>query len=303
MLYDVSKLHADTQAQIAESLDAGRAMWRQFPEKLLGVGNDAKTIKGEKVIGPDGERYRTAILYLAPASMSGINVCALAELALCKDPCLNTAGRGQMSCVQMARLRKTLYFHQYRGHFMAQLFEEIANLRAKCQRDGVKLCVRLNGTSDIMWEKQDVYVTGYDEGMNGEKLDPAQPYWLGGNLMSYFPDVQFYDYTKIAKRGPRPAPNYDLTFSNSGVGGVYQQHVKAAGEAGFRFATVVRDEDAKREMLTLCDPINPTTTISGALPAYDGDKHDLTFLRPQGSNLILTAKGSAKSDTSGFVFG
>jgi hypothetical protein len=298
MLYDVSKLHADTQAQIAASLDAGRAMWRQFPDKLLGVGNDAKTVKGDKVTGPNGERYRTAILYLAPADMSGVNVCPLAELAVCKDPCLNTAGRGRMSSVQMARLRKTLYFHQYRGHFMAQLYREIEALREQCRQEGVQLCVRLNGTSDIMWEVHGVYVTGYSEGMNGETLDPAQPYWLGGNLMQYFPDVQFYDYTKIAKRGPQPEPNYDLTFSNSDASDMFRRHVEAAAKAGFRFATVVRDEATKQQWAEDASlPTNPYTA-----PVFDGDKHDLTFLRPQGANLLLTAKGNAKTDTSGFVF-
>ena len=44
--------------------------------KLLGVGNNAKTVKG------DGSEYLTAILYLAPAdTVYGINVCPMAVLA------------------------------------------------------------------------------------------------------------------------------------------------------------------------------------------------------------------------------
>ena len=44
--------------------------------KLIGVGTNAKTIKG------DGNEYLTAIMYLAPADMvDGINLCPMAEMA------------------------------------------------------------------------------------------------------------------------------------------------------------------------------------------------------------------------------
>jgi len=57
--------------------------------KLLSVGNNAKTTKG------DNDEYLTAILYLSPADMiDGINLCPMAVLAGCKAGCLNTAGRG-----------------------------------------------------------------------------------------------------------------------------------------------------------------------------------------------------------------
>ena len=61
---------------------------------LLTIGNDPKTIKGEKL------GYKTGILYLSPADQSGIvNLCQRAS-AGCAIACLNTAGRGKMSGVQ-----------------------------------------------------------------------------------------------------------------------------------------------------------------------------------------------------------
>jgi hypothetical protein len=66
---------------------------------LLGVGNNAKTIKG------DGSEYLTAILYLAPfKSIDNFNVCPMAHIANCGNACLYTAGRGAMSNVKAGRI-------------------------------------------------------------------------------------------------------------------------------------------------------------------------------------------------------
>ena len=66
--------------------------------KLLGVGNNAKTIKG------DGDEYLTAIIYMTPWKVmvdgKAFNSCSMAEQAGCIDACLNTAGRGAMNSVQ-----------------------------------------------------------------------------------------------------------------------------------------------------------------------------------------------------------
>ena len=72
--------------------------------KLLGVGTNAKTIKG------DGDEYLTAILYMTPykVMVDGklFNSCSMAEQASCIEGCLYTAGRGRMNTVQTARQRK-----------------------------------------------------------------------------------------------------------------------------------------------------------------------------------------------------
>ena len=61
--------------------------------QIIGVGNNAKTIKG------DGSEYVTAIRYLKPFKTvyngKVHNLCALAEKAQCHVGCLNTAGRNE----------------------------------------------------------------------------------------------------------------------------------------------------------------------------------------------------------------
>ena len=127
MLYDLSKLSAETRTQIE-----GSPKWRKFfseiPKAMLRLDGNAKTVKG------NARGFKTAILYLTPANGSGTNMCALAALALCIEPCLNTAGRGAMSNVQMARLRKTLFWVQYQTNAIAMIKRDIARFEAKALR-------------------------------------------------------------------------------------------------------------------------------------------------------------------------
>lgn len=228
----------------------------------MALDGNAKTVKGQKA------GFMTAILYLTPASGSGENVCPMAVMAGCEAPCLNTAGRGAMGSVQLARLRKTLFFNQYKEEFIAQIKREIAAMVKKITKKGYIPLVRLNGTSDIRWENY--------------------------GIPQAFPDVQFYDYTKIANRKNIPS-NYDLTFSYSGIA-AYLPFVKQAIAAGMRIATVFRTRSIVERMLENQEQVM-------GMQVVDGDNTDIRHLDPMGVVVALYAKGKAKKDTSGFVFG
>jgi hypothetical protein len=267
LAYDISALSLDIQLQILGN-DHNRSLFSRFPEKLLGIDTNAKTIKGEKY------GIKTAILYLMPAMQSGVQLCAMAATAGCEKGCLFKAGRGAMSNVMLSRLRKTLYFNQYRELFMHQLHNELIRERAKAKRKGYKLIVRLNGTSDIRFEN--IPVSGYP------------------NIMQAVPDIQFYDYTKLSNRKNVPA-NYDLTFSYSGVSD-YAPYVAKAVAKGDRIAVVFRNRAIVDAMLA-----NGETFLG--LPIVDGDNTDIRHLEPKGVIVALYAKGPARKDQSGFVVG
>src|SRR3954463_2700045 len=108
--------------------------------KLLTPGNP-KTEKGR------GAGYWTFILHLAPARLSGFQVCPMATEG-CKAACLNTAGRGGImaglgilthdnvaagivNTIQKARIRRTRMFFEARDTFMAALVKDIARAIAK----------------------------------------------------------------------------------------------------------------------------------------------------------------------------
>jgi hypothetical protein len=267
LAFDISALSLDIQLQILGN-EQNRSLFSRLPEKLLGIDTNAKTIKGEKY------GIKTAILYLMPAMQSGVQLCAMAKTAGCEKPCLFKAGRGAMSNVMLSRLRKTLYFNQYRDLFMNQLHNELIRERAKAKQKGYKLIVRLNGTSDIRFEN--IPVSGYS------------------NIMQALPDIQYYDYTKLANRKNIPA-NYDLTFSYSGVP-AYAPYVAKAVANGERIAVVFRNRAIVDAMLA-----NSETFLG--LPVIDGDNSDIRHIEPKGVIVALYAKGPARKDQSGFVVG
>jgi hypothetical protein len=233
--------------------------------KLLSISADAKTVKGEK------QGYLTGVMYLAPADLSGFEVCPMAS-AGCRKACLGWhAGRvnilkkgARTNTIRDSRIAKTRMYFEDRAAFMEQLEKEIAALIRKAKREGLTPVVRLNGSSDIPWERVPV------EG--------------AANIMAIFPQVQFYDYTKRANRRDLPA-NYHLTFSlaedNMESAAIAQHH-------GLNVAVVFR---------TL-----PESFMQA--PVIDGDESDLRFLDPKAERGVivgLKAKGDARKDTSGFV--
>ena len=242
--------------------------------KLIGVGTNAKTVKG------DGSEYLTAILYMTPykVMVDGklFNSCSMAAIASCIDACLYTAGRGQMSNVQTARQRKAEWFYRDRVGFMKQLYHDIQKFVNYCKKRDIQPCVRLNGTTDIRWE-----------------LIPAMPH-SKMNIFEQFPEVQFYDYTKIANRKVKDIPNYHLTWSYSNANPDYAKLLDKAMEQGMNAAVVFRSNFIK---------VVPKCWHKWkGYPVIDGDQDDLRFLDPKGGHIVaLYAKGKAKKDTSGFV--
>lgn len=233
--------------------------------KLLSIDTNAKTVKGQS------EGYLTGILYIAPANLSGYNTCALAAKAGCINACLNTAGLGGVySSIQNARIAKAKLFFEDRNTFMQNIVKDIELLIKRAAAKGFTPLVRLNGTSDIKWENVPLTVNGIDY----------------PNIFAVFPEIQFYDYTKIPNRDNLPE-NYDLTYSYSGVLS-YQKYLDIAIAKGMRIAAVFRTEKniPKRFKGMLCIP---------------GDNTDIRHIEPKGVIVALYAKGKAKKDYSGFV--
>ena len=244
-----------------------------FRGKLIASGADAKTIKG------NGDKYETAIMYMQPWKSAGINVCANAEIAGCIDGCLFTAGRGAMNTVQAARAKKTAWFASDRDGFMAQLVVDVTKFIKYCDKQGVIPVIRLNGTSDIRWERIPV---------SNHNTRYGVPIGSFANIFDMFPQVQWYDYTKIANRKTDHIKNYHLTFSYSTANPLYAKQVKIAMDRGMNMAVVWRSVDVIPRMFM-------------GVPVISGDADDLRFLDPDGVMVSLYAKGRAKKDTSGFV--
>lgn len=170
-----------------------------------------------------------------------------------------------MSSVQTARIARTDLFYDNRKAFKQQLITEITAFERKARRLNLKPAVRLNGTSDLSWER------------------------LLPDLFEMFAHIQFYDYTKSEARvmhwaaGNLPE-NYHLTLSASEI--MTDHTMGDVIDLGATVAVVFSGELPRR--------------YRGAV-VIDGDKHDLRFLDAPGVIVGLRAKGDAKLDDSGFV--
>ena len=247
-----------------------------FKSPTILAGMNAKTIKGDKV-----GNYQTAIMYLAPhkASLMG-NVCAFAEMAGCIEACLYGQGRAAFTpSIKPARVAKTQRYFADRAAFVAELVRDLEKFVRHCRKHGVKPAVRLNGTSDIQWE------TAHPATRNGTRFE---------SLFHAFPEIKFYDYTKIAKRARKALPaNYSLVLSYSAATPAYADMImSAARDTGSSVAVVFRTK-AKRD----------SYMASGwqGLPVINGDETDMRFTDPKGVIVGLYAKGTSKRDMSGFI--
>ncbi len=226
------------------------------------LSDSVKTLKGLKVgVG-------TAVMYLAPAGMSGHQICAL-RTAGCEAACLHDSGMLRFRNAQAAQLKRTWYFFEHRAEFIGMLEREIAAHEAKCRRDGLRPAVRLNGTSDLKWEK----------------LEPE--------LFRTFRRVKFYDYTKVPNRRDLPA-NYSLTFS------------LAEGERSWAHHELALESMNVAVVLSGCGSSRwpkPFPKTWHGRKLIDGDTNDVRFAdKPRsGAYVGLRPKGRAARDESGFV--
>lgn len=237
--------------------------------KLLSVNSDAKTRKGSAF------GYRTGILYLTPGKSSAdkVDLCPNASTE-CRGACLAFSGRaGIFPTIKQARDRRRKFFLEDRDAFFARIKKEIASLIKSATKKGETPVVRLNGTSDILWEN-------------------VRERETGKNIFEIFSDVQFYDYTKIPNR-KSSHPNYHLTFSWSGA------NAKDSAEALENGLNLAVPFAVKRG-----GELPKTHEIEGkTYQIKDGDISDLRFL-DQGKPSIIGLrvkpnKGAKKQLASG----
>lgn len=242
-----------------------------------------------KAAKASGFGYLNAIHYVAPYTLGGFgNLCSHASLE-CIALCLgHYSGQAAMvadleqgtNAVRESRKRKAELFMRNRAEYMNRLARDIVRLDAKATREGLKLCVRLNGSTDIVWEK-------IRFALDQKTIKALR---LPGNirpsatLLELFPAIQFVEYTKNPKRLGNAPKNLDLTLSYSARNSA---DCVAALLAGHNVAIVFHG--------------GLPDSFAG-FPVINGDLHDLRHLDPKGGYIVgLSPKGTkAKKDKSGF---
>jgi len=170
--------------------------------RLMGfsyLGSVSETVKHKKSIKYGELTYS---LYLAPAKTSGYEVCS-GRTSECTKFCMNESGMNTMTqnikgdVINRSRIKKTRLFFEDPEFFMRWLIAEIQSGITRAKKLGYFFSIRLNNTSDI---------------------SPEDFVYKGKNILDIFPDIQFYDYTKIVDRVKllNVYKNYDLTYSYTG---------------------------------------------------------------------------------------
>ena len=235
--------------------------------KLMFTNGNPKTDKNLKI--ESLKKYWIKRLNLAPSNVSGYETCASKSIG-CSDACLHESGNPVfMPQKTLGRVNRTLLYFKDRAKFLSMITREIRNHEINCKKHDLKPVVRLNTTSDIMWENHKIF--------------------------ELFPKTQFYDYSKHFKRmlkylkGDMPK-NYHLTFSRNEVNDFQATQVL---KAGGNVAVVFRKELPK--------------TYKG-FKVVSGDDHDLRFLDDKNVVVGLKEKltidkktGKLGRDNSGFV--
>lgn len=222
--------------------------------KLLTVANH-KTPRGESA------GWFSAILYLMPHTSGGgkTTLCPMSTPD-CRAMCLASAGLSGLPKQLGAKLRRTFMFNNEREGFLDLLLADVEKLKRIAAAEGLQPALRLNGSSDVTWER-------------------IVPGWAALGL-------QKYDYTKIPVEHRHVDAGYHLTFSVEGL----KDTARALGylRAGQSVAVVV-PEDLKHRAVRL-------GRSEEGFPIIDGDEADTRFLDPPGSIVLLKPKGYVRSE-------
>lgn len=209
-----------------------------------------------------GDGVALVMLALAPAELSGYNVCPFSTPG-CRKYCVAFAGNGNYPMVTRARIARSTFLMENPEAFLSLLCILLDGKLKKGQ-----VAVRLNGFSDIRWER-------------------VLPAWF----WERYSDVTFYDYTKhsVVSRPPSTMPsNYTLTYSVTER--TSEKVLKRELAMGRNVAMVVPTRGGKRSDGTLRE-----------LPSFDrlivdGDANDRRFDDPAGAIVFLRRKGSLPVD-------
>lgn len=189
-----------------------------------------------------------------------LNFCVGSNKA-CRSTCLVYSGNNPVADKQVpAKLARSEALLREPVAWL-RMFAEAINWHVDyCNKKGLVPYVRPNVLSDIPWEL------------------------VFPDMFELFPDLWFYDYTKVPGRSA-PRRNYDLTFSFSGTNGIATEHELSRGH---RIAVVFWLQKPCSRYQHPCDSPSELTFLGQRV--IDGDPHDFRPLDPPGSVIGLSYK-------------
>ena len=244
------------------------------------LSENPKTIKSD---------IKTYILHLAPSKQSGIiNVCPSA--LNCAKLCLHHSGNKLYYPTKVkSRINKTIAFNDSQNDFMNILILNI--IRNFRKNENQLTAFRLNGTSDILFENIQIYISvGLSDFIyNKFSFNINSGYYSNiFDIFKFEKNIIFYDYTKNKREYQNLLNefNYHLTFSFDGESNkINIDRCFDAMKQNINIASVINYK--KKEIL-------PTKFYSKIFninfDCIDGDIDDMRFLDAKNKLVLLRFK-------------
>lgn len=234
--------------------------------KLLSANSKLRKLPGR------AGRYRAIGLAMAPAAYSGKDLCAWRTDG-CTAACNGFwSGMNVTSSTRLALIGRAILFNWYREVFFAKLRGELKNFAKLCSRLHVRPAVRLNVSTDIVYER------------------------LFAEVFPEFPETCFLDYTKaLPRHRPTLPANYQLCHSfNEKTTTADVADIVAAGRN-----VVIAFDSAYAPSRGLWGALPKTVRFTDSagrdftLPVVNGDRHDLRLADMDGRGVVVGLHGKS----------
>ena len=213
----------------------------------------------------NGAEYLITGLAMAPHNIGGHNVCESSTISCVSACVLWLTGRTVTQGVRRAMIRRKMLFFEQPEEFYRLLRDDVIRHRRAAEKRGLKPVIRLNVASDLDYSR---FVRDY-------------------------PDIQFYDYTKVRSRLlQRNWPtNYHLTYSVSERS--HWRTITAQLDRGRNVAAIFSTRYSGQHHIK--DALPTSWRFGGReWPIVDGDNCDVRLPDTDGQGVIvgLRFKGS-----------
>lgn len=217
-------------------------------------------------------RYRAIGLAMAPANYSGRELCAW-RTAGCTLACNGFwSGMNVTISTRLALIGRALLWNNFRSLFVEKLFRELSNFDKLCARSGVLPAVRLNVSTDIVWER------------------------LLPELFTEFPTLSLYDYTKaLPKHRPTLPRNYTLchSFNERTTSADVRDIIDSGRNVVIAFDSAYAPQRKLWGALPASVRFTNDSGLDFELPVINADRHDIRLTAVDGRGVVQGLHGKS----------
>lgn len=248
--------------------------------KMLSANSKLRKLPGR------AGRYRAIGLAMAPAAYSGKDLCAWRTDG-CTAACNGFwSGMNVTVSTRLALIGRAILFNYFREVFAEKLRGELSNFAKLCLRLGLIPAVRLNVSTDVVWER------------------------ILAGIFAEFPMIRFLDYTKaLPKHRPMLPANYSLvhSFNEKTTTADVESIIQAGRNVVIAFDSAYAPSRGLWGAIPRAVRFKDSSGRDFTLKVVNGDRHDLRLADMDGRGVVIGLHGKSgrnrveKAVESGFM--